>query len=285
MLMGPQNWPERLDQVRGRLEKAALEAGRSVDSITLLGVTKGQPAEIVRAAAAAGIRDFGESYLQEALEKIATVEPPGPTGTPLAHESSDRAASEGIPSGDGLAAREQPAPAGSQRPAAPDKPALPGGGLTWHFIGRLQSNKTRPVAETFAWVHAVDRLKVAQRLSEQRPYYAPPLNVCLQVNVAGEDSKGGVGFDELPALAAAVAELPRLKLRGLMCLPPEEDDPARQRHWFRKLREAFDRLNETGGMKLDTLSMGMSGDLEAAILEGATIVRVGTALFGPRPTL
>ena len=285
MLMGPQNLPERLDQVRGRLEKAALEAGRGVDSITLLGVTKGQPAEVVRAAAAAGIRDFGESYLQEALEKIATVEPPGPARETVAHGSSDRAASEGIPSGDGLAAREQPAPDGSQRPAAPDKPALPGGRLTWHFIGRLQSNKTRPVAETFAWAHAVDRLKVAQRLSEQRPYYAPPLNVCLQVNVAGEDSKGGVGFDELPALAAAVAELPRLKLRGLMCLPPEEDDPARQRHWFRKLREAFDRLNETGGMKLDTLSMGMSGDLEAAILEGATIVRVGTALFGPRPTL
>jgi PLP dependent protein len=265
MLMGPQNLPERLDHVRSRLEKAALEAGRSVDSITLLGVTKGQPAEVVRAAAAAGIRDFGESYLQEALEKIATVEKLGPALGPVA-------------------AQERPGQVGSSSPAAADKPALARGpALTWHFIGRVQSNKTRPVAETFAWAHAVDRLKIAQRLSEQRPYYAPPLNVCLQVNVAGENSKGGVGFEELPALAAAVAELPRLKLRGLMCLPPEEDDPARQRHWFRKLREALDRLNQAG-MQLDTLSMGMSGDLEAAILEGATLVRIGTALFGPRPT-
>jgi PLP dependent protein len=265
MLMGPQNLPERLDHVRGRLEKAALEAGRGVDSITLLGVTKGQPAEVVRAAAKAGIRDFGESYLQEALEKVAAVEKLGPP--------------QGL-----MATHPQPGPAGASRPAAADKPALAGDPeLTWHFIGRLQSNKTRPVAETFAWVHAVDRLKIAQRLSEQRPYYAPPLNVCLQVNVAGESSKGGVGFDELPALAAAVAELPRLKLRGLMCLPPDEDDPTRQRHWFKMLRGALDSLNQTG-MKLDTLSMGMSGDLEAAILEGATLVRVGTALFGPRPT-
>jgi PLP dependent protein len=153
--------------------------------------------------------------------------------------------------------------------------------LTWHFVGRLQSNKTRPVAEGFAWAHAVDRLKIAERLAEQRPYYAPPLNICLQVNVAGEDSKGGVGFAELPALATAVAALPRLKLRGLMCLPPEEDDPGRQRHWFSKLREALEQLN-AAGLGLDTLSMGMSGDLEAAIQEGATIVRVGTALFGPR---
>ncbi len=230
--MGPQNSPERLDQVRNRIEKAAREAGRCVDSITLLGVTKGQPASVVQAAALAGIRDFGESYLQEALEKIAAV---GPT---------------------------QP--------------------LTWHFIGRLQSNKTRPVAETFAWVHAVDRLKIAERLAEQRPYYAPPLNVCLQVNVASEQTKGGVGFAELPALAAAVGALPRLKLRGLMCLPPEEDDLERQRHWFSKLRVALEELNARG-MALDTLSMGMSGDLEAAVLEGATIVRIGTALFGPRP--
>lgn len=234
MLMGPQNSPERLDQVRKRIEKAAHEAGRCVDSITLLGVTKGQPAAAIQEAAAFGLHDFGESYLQEALPKIATI---------------------------GVAAATHQ--------------------LTWHFIGRLQSNKTRPVAETFAWVHAVDRLKIAERLAEQRPYYAPPLNVCLQVNVAGEDSKGGVGFAELPALATAVKALPRLKLRGLMCLPPDEEDPERQRQWFRKLREARDELNRVG-LELDTLSMGMSGDLEAAILEGATIVRVGTALFGPR---
>jgi pyridoxal phosphate enzyme (YggS family) len=244
MLMGPQNLPERLAEVRERMEKAALGAGRCVDCITLLGITKGQPATAVQAAARAGLENFGESYLQEALEKIVAVEQ--------------------------LAARDAPG-----APRAPE--------LTWHFVGRLQSNKTRQVAESFAWVHAVDRLKIAERLAEQRPYYAPPLNICLQVNVAGEGSKGGVGFAELPALAAAVAALPRLKLRGLMCLPPEEADPARQRHWFRKLREALDGLN-AAGLTLDTLSMGMSGDLEAAIQEGATIVRVGTALFGPRPS-
>jgi pyridoxal phosphate enzyme (YggS family) len=270
--------PERIDQVRNRMEKAALQAGRRVDSITLLGVTKGQPAAAVRAAAAAGVRDFGESYLQEALEKIAALQEPGSRAQP--------------PAAGGLVAAQQPAPqepAARQRPAAPQTgPAAPGRStaapqpeLTWHFVGRLQSNKTRPIAETFAWVHAVDRLKIAERLAEQRAYYAPPLNVCLQVNVAGEGSKGGVGFAELPALAAAVAALPRLKLRGLMCLPPEEREQARQRHWFRKLREALDALNGSG-MGLDTLSMGMSTDLEAAILEGATIVRVGTALFGPR---
>ncbi len=240
MLMGPQNLPERLAEVRDRMEKAATAAGRRVDSITLLGITKGQPAAALHAAARAGITDVGESYLQEALEKMTAVE-------------------------------QLRAQAG-----APGEPQL-----TWHFVGRLQSNKTRPVAEGFAWVHAVDRLKIAQRLAEQRPYYAPPLNVCLQVNVAGEDSKGGVSFAELPALASAVAALPRLKLRGLMCLPPDEDDPARQRHWFAKVREALEQLN-TAGLGLDTLSMGMSGDLEAAIQEGATLIRVGTALFGPR---
>jgi hypothetical protein len=245
--MGPQNLPERLDQVRNRIEKAARQAGRCVDSITLLGVTKGQPPEAVREASSAGLTDFGESYLQEALQKIAAVGNPGLTqgsGPPPAH------------------------PAAQQ--------------LVWHFIGNVQSNKTRPVAENFAWVHAVDRLKIAERLAQQRPYYAPALNVCLQVNVAGEDSKGGVGFAELPALAMAVKALPRLKLRGLMCLPPEVQDPQRQRHWFARLREAFEELNRAG-LELDTLSMGMSGDLEAAILEGATIVRVGTALFGARP--
>jgi len=131
-------------------------------------------------------------------------------------------------------------------------------------------------------VHAVDRLKVAERLSAQRPFHAPPLNVCLQVNVAGEASKGGVTPAELPALAAAVAPLPRLALRGLMCIPPEETDPARQRAWFAKLRMLKDDLNNNG-QRLDTLSMGMTGDFEAAIREGATIVRLGTALFGERP--
>jgi PLP dependent protein len=230
MLMNPQNLPDRVQEVRERVATAVASAGRSVDSVTLLAVGKGQPAATLRAAAALGLTQFGESYVQEGLAKMAQL-------------------------------RDLP--------------------LTWHFIGRLQANKTRPVAESFSWVHGVERLKIAQRLSEQRPYHAPPLNVCLQVNIAGEQSKGGAGPDELPGLAAAVAELPRLRLRGLMCLPPEETDPARQRHWFAALRALRDSLNQ-GGAALDTLSMGMSGDFESAILEGATLIRIGTALFGPR---
>ena len=230
MLMNPQNLPDRVQEVRERVATAVASAGRSVDSVTLLAVGKGQPAATLRAAAALGLTQFGESYVQEGLAKMAQL-------------------------------RDLP--------------------LTWHFIGRLQANKTRPVAESFSWVHGVERLKIAQRLSEQRPYHAPPLNVCLQVNIAGEQSKGGAGPDELPGLAAAVAELPRLRLRGLMCLPPEETDPARQRHWFAALRALRDSLNQ-GGAALDTLSMGMSGDFESAIAEGATVVRIGTALFGPR---
>jgi pyridoxal phosphate enzyme (YggS family) len=231
MLMGPQNSSLEVRIVRNRIKSAAAAAMRNVDSVTLLAVSKGQPANSVRAIAAQGIRDIGESYLQEALEKIEQL-------------------------------RELP--------------------LTWHFIGRLQANKTRVIAATFDWVHGVDRLKIAARLSEQRPFHAPPLNVCLQVNVAGEASKGGVTLAELPGLAAAVAVLPGLTLRGLMCIPPDEDDPPRQRMWFAAMRRALEQLNASG-QSLDTLSMGMSGDFEAAILEGATIVRVGTALFGARP--
>jgi len=231
MLMSPQNLAEQVAAVRARMARAAQAAGRSAQSVTLLAVGKAQPVELLATAADCGISDFGESYLQEALDKIAALQ---------------------------------------ERP------------LTWHFIGRLQANKTRPIAEHFAWVHAVDRLKVAERLAAQRPAHAAPLNVCLQVNVAGELSKAGVAPAELPALAAAVAPLPRLALRGLMCIPPEEREPARQRAWFARLRTLMEQLNAAGG-RLDTLSMGMSGDFEAAILEGATIVRVGSALFGPRP--
>jgi len=194
-------------------------------------VSKGQSANSIRAVAEAGVRDIGESYLQEALGKI--------------EELKD----------------------------------LP---VTWHFIGRVQANKTRVIAGHFDWVHGVERLKIAERLSEQRPFHAPPLNVCLQVNIGGEESKGGVTVAELPALAAAVAALPRLELRGLMCIPPDEDDPTRQRMWFGAMRRALEELN-VAGAGLDTLSMGMSGDFEAAIAEGATIVRIGTALFGERP--
>jgi PLP dependent protein len=230
MLRSSQNLPDHLAAVRARIAAAASGAGRSADSVTLLAVSKGQPAELIRAAAAAGLNDIGESYLAEALEKMDAV-------------------------GD-----------------------LP---LTWHFIGRLQANKTRHVAERFAWVHGLDRLKIAERLAAQRPFHAPALNVCIQVNFAGEQSKGGVPAAEVPGLAAAVAALPRLALRGLMCLPPEETDPRRQREWFARLRVLRDSLN-AGGLGLDTLSMGMSGDFEAAIQEGATLVRIGTAIFGPR---
>ena len=154
-------------------------------------------------------------------------------------------------------------------------------GLEWHFIGPLQSNKTRPVAETFDWVHAVDRLKIAERLSEQRPENLPALQVCIQVNVSGEQTKSGVSLDEAAALAHRVAALPRIRLRGLMAIPEPVEDFAEQRIAFRRLREAFEQLNKEG-LSLDTLSMGMSHDLEAAIAEGATMVRVGTAIFGER---
>jgi len=155
-------------------------------------------------------------------------------------------------------------------------------GLAWHFIGQLQRNKTREVAEHFDWVHTVDRERIASRLSAQRRHDAAPLQVLLQVRLADEPGKGGVTPAAAPALAAAVAALPRLRLRGLMCIPPPAADPQAQRQPFRQLRELMESLN-TAGHSLDTLSMGMSDDLEAAVLEGATIVRVGTAIFGRRP--
>ena len=154
-------------------------------------------------------------------------------------------------------------------------------GLTWHFIGHLQSNKTREVAEYFDWVHTIDKLKTARRLSEQRPDSHGPLNVCLQVNVDDEESKSGVAPAALPELAAACAALPKLKLRGLMCLPAMRDSLDEQRRPFAALREMAEKLR-ADGIDTDTLSMGMTGDFRAAILEGATIVRIGTALFGKR---
>jgi PLP dependent protein len=152
----------------------------------------------------------------------------------------------------------------------------------WHFIGQVQSNKTRTIAEHFSWVHSIDRIAIARRLSEQRPYHAPRLQICLQVKLAAEPGKAGVTPEELKALAGEVSRLERLQLRGLMCLPPPSDDATRQRSVFRRLRELRDELNSTG-LALDVLSMGMSGDFEAAIAEGATHVRIGTAIFGPRP--
>ena len=159
--------------------------------------------------------------------------------------------------------------------------ALRGRPLTWHFIGRLQGNKSREVAEHFQWVHTVDRERIATRLDAQRPPLAPPLEVLLQVRLGDEPAKGGATPQELPWLADAVGGLPRLKLRGLMCIPPPASDEAAQRAPFRRLRELLEDLNRRGHA-LDVLSMGMSDDLEAAVLEGATLVRIGTAIFGPR---
>ncbi len=153
--------------------------------------------------------------------------------------------------------------------------------IEWHFIGPLQSNKTRAVAERFAWVHSVDRLKIARRLSEQRPAGLPPLHLCLEVNVSGESSKSGVSPDQAQNLATAVAALPRLRLRGLMAVPAPSADFETQRAPFRVLRQLYDDLR-AAGLPMDTLSMGMTADMEAAIAEGATIVRIGTAIFGPR---
>jgi len=160
--------------------------------------------------------------------------------------------------------------------------AAPGLPPVWHFVGPIQSNKTRPIAEHFDWVQSVERLKIAQRLSEQRPAHLPPLNVLLQVNISGEASKSGVAPGELPALARAVAALPRLRLRGLMAVPEPTDDPQRQRAPLAAMKALFDEQRAAGFADWDTLSMGMSADLEAAIGQGATMVRVGTALFGER---
>lgn len=220
---------DRVQRVLERIHEAERVAGRANGAVALVAVSKTQPAEAIRQAAAAGQQAFAENYLQEALAKQ--------------DELTD----------------------------------LPG--LIWHFIGPIQSNKTRPIAERFDWVHTVDRLRIAERLSQQRPDDRPPLNVCLQVNVSGEASKSGVSLAALPELAAAVAKLPRLRLRGLMTIPAPANGLAQQRMPFRILLEAMDGLALPG---LDTLSMGMSDDLEAAIFEGATLVRVGTALFGPR---
>ncbi|MBP6898563.1 MAG: YggS family pyridoxal phosphate-dependent enzyme [Burkholderiaceae bacterium] len=228
----------RLQAVGARIAAACHAAGRGEDQVTLLAVSKTFPAEAVAAAHAAGARAFGENYVQEALDKIASLH----------------------------ALRRQ---------------------IEWHLIGPLQSNKTRPVAEAFDWVHSVDRLKIAQRLAEQRPPTLGPLQLCLQVNISGEASKSGVAPAEVAALAAAVAALPaqRVRLRGLMAIPEPAGDLQQQRAPHRALRELLAAVNAglpPGAPPLDALSMGMSADLEAAVAEGATMVRVGTAIFGGR---
>ncbi|MEJ5061151.1 MULTISPECIES: YggS family pyridoxal phosphate-dependent enzyme [unclassified Pseudomonas] len=218
---------DNISLVSSRIHAATIAANRAENSVQLLAVSKTKPAQALREAYAAGLRDFGENYLQEALGKQL--------------ELAD----------------------------------LP---LIWHFIGPIQSNKTRAIAEHFDWVHSVDRLKIAQRLSEQRPADLPPLNICIQVNVSGEASKSGCTPADLPALANAISELPHLKLRGLMAIPEPTEDRAVQDAAFAAVQSLQASLN----LPLDTLSMGMSHDLESAIAMGATWVRIGTALFGAR---
>ena len=225
--------PESLASARERLRRALEDAGRSPTSATLLAVSKTKPAEMLREAWQHGQREFGENYLQEALDKQAAL------------EDLD--------------------------------------GIVWHFIGPLQSNKTRAVAEQFAWVHSVDRLKIAKRLSEQRPAALPPLNVCLQVNISREATKSGVLPEGTLALAQEIAALPGLALGGLMAIPAPTETLEAQRQPLAALRQLLEELQAAlPEAPLDTLSMGMSDDLEAAVLEGATLVRLGTAIFGAR---
>ena len=221
------------DQARERLRSALEAAGRAQDAAKLLAVSKTKPAAMIRQVWQLGQREFGENYLQEALEKQ----------TELADLDD----------------------------------------IVWHFIGPLQSNKTRAVAEHFDWVHSVDRLKIAKRLSEQRPTHLAPLNICLQVNISREESKAGVRPEELEELAKEVSTLPNLHLRGLMAIPAPAQGVDAQRQPLAALREALASLQSSlPNAPLDTLSMGMSDDLEAAVLEGATLVRLGTAIFGAR---
>ncbi|MDH5300894.1 MAG: YggS family pyridoxal phosphate-dependent enzyme [Gammaproteobacteria bacterium] len=218
-------------RTQARLRQALAVAGRGAEDAMLLAVSKRHPASAIAELFEAGQACFGESYLQEALDKQA--------------ELAD----------------------------------LP---IEWHFIGPIQSNKTRAIASQFTWVHSVERVKIAQRLSEQRPVDMGELNICLQVNISREASKSGFLPEELMAAAEKISKLPRLKMRGLMAIPRDEDDYQRQREPFRQLAELQQQLNDELGLQLDTLSMGMSGDLEAAVKEGAAIVRVGTDIFGAR---
>ena len=223
---------DNIARVRARIEHACLDAGRRVESVTLLPVSKRCAPAALREALDAGVRRFGENLVQEGVEKIEAL--------------ADRRAE-----------------------------------IEWHLIGPLQSNKTRLVAERFDWVHTIDRLKVAERLAAQRPQSLPPMQVCVQVNVSAEASKSGVAPEGVEALALAVAALPHLRLRGLMAIPAPCEGFEAQRVPHRALHRLFEQLRSRG-LVLDTLSMGMSDDIEAAVAEGATMVRVGSAIFGSR---
>lgn len=225
-----------------RVAHAARAVGRDPASISVLAVSKTFPVEAVVEAMAAGASRFGENYVQEGVAKIVALR--------------------------ALRARDEHHAAVLPMPE-------------WHFIGPIQGNKSRAIAEHFDWVHSIERLRIAQRLSEQRPEELPPLQVCAQVNISREASKSGASPQETLALCHAIAQLPRLRLRGLMAIPEPESDPVRQRAPFAALRALLEECRRDG-LALDTLSMGMSADLEAAVAEGATIVRVGSAIFGRR---
>jgi uncharacterized pyridoxal phosphate-containing UPF0001 family protein len=255
-----------LQAVRERIASAARDAGRHPGDIALVAVSKTFPAERVAQAHAAGQRAFGENFAQEAVEKITHLRDLALEGrVAQARRENNRERSDAIIPSAGVASPEGPL-------------LLP---LEWHFIGPIQSNKTSAIAPHFQWVHSVARERIAQRLDAARPDGLPALNVCIQVNVSGEAAKSGVEPGEELKLAEAIARLPRLKLRGLMAIPEPTPDPALQRRRFALLRELKEQL-VARGHALDTLSMGMSDDLEAAIAEGATMVRVGTAIFGKR---
>jgi pyridoxal phosphate enzyme (YggS family) len=244
--------------VRSRIAAAAEAAGRDAGGVRLVAVSKAFPPQAIRAAAICGQRAFGENYAQEAVEKMTALRP------------LSEARSEPVTQGGTAGADPRGFPSEQQQLD-----------LEWHFIGPIQSNKTKLLAEHFHWVQSVDRVRVAQRLSDQRPQQLPPLQVCIQVNVSGESSKSGVAPPALVELARQVVVLPRLHLRGLMTVPEPNPDADVVRRQFRLLRELRNDL-AARGFVLDTLSMGMSEDLDLAIAEGATMVRVGRAIFGDR---
>jgi pyridoxal phosphate enzyme (YggS family) len=224
------NIPNNIALIQQRIAQVEAQYHRPAGSVTLLAASKNQSIEKIKAAYDAGLKVFGESYLQEALEKIAALS------------------------------------------------SLP---IEWHFIGSIQSNKTKKIAAHFSFVHSVTSTKIAKRLNDQRPVHLPPLNICIEVNLDKEPTKSGVNPDEAHALAAYCATLPRLKLRGLMTIPAPLHDLLAQRENFRHLFKLWQTLNHHS-FALDVLSMGMSDDLEAAIAEGSTLVRIGTAIFGER---
>ncbi len=295
-----------LQAVKERIARAAAACGRAAQDVALIAVSKSVGADAIADAHAHGQRAFGENYVQEALGKVAdlgglaadchvamgraSAEPVGSAAVDDARGHSAGVASPEAPLLRPLESRiTRPTAAHdaavddarghSAGVASPEGPLLRP--LEWHFLGPIQSNKTRAIAETFDWVHSVDRLKVAERLSAARPAGLAPLQICLQVNIGNESTKAGVQPSAALALARAVALLPRLKLRGMMAIPPATQDQALQRRYFAEVRRLKDELT-AAGISLDTLSMGMSDDLEAAVAEGATMVRVGTAIFGAR---